>query len=171
VSEPPKLSLAAPCYNESEGITEVTEEWNAVLDGFPAPSEIVLCNDGSTDGTAAVLERLQGRFERLRVVSFDKNGGYGRALSAAIDATRGEFVATLDSDGQFDARDALALLRVLEERNLDCVTGFRRKKQDRLVRVLADRALNLIVRSLFRLRLRDTNCALKVARGEVLRGG
>ncbi|HZJ72570.1 MAG TPA: glycosyltransferase family 2 protein [Planctomycetota bacterium] len=165
-----RLSVAAPCYNEAESIEAVVARWDEVLAKAPLSSEIVLCNDGSTDGTAAVLERLQRRFPRLRVVSFEQNGGYGRALSAAIDATRGEHVVTIDSDGQFELADGLALLEELQRGGHDCVTGWRMGKKDNLFRVAMDRGLNLLVRALFGVRLRDTNCALKVARGEVLRG-
>ena len=61
----PWLSVAAPCYNEAEGIADVVAEWNAVLDTVPQATEIVLCNDGSTDGTAAVLAELTARYPRL----------------------------------------------------------------------------------------------------------
>src|SRR5262249_10896181 len=127
-----RLSVAAPCYNEEQAIGAVVAEWDAILAQIPRSSEIVLCNDGSTDGTAATLAALQQRFPRLRVVSFERNGGYGRALSAAIDATQGEYVITIDSDGQFDLRDAMGLLGELEDGDYDCVTGFRRGKQDSL---------------------------------------
>ena len=166
----PLLSVAAPCFNEAEGIESVVADWDAVLARVPEPTEIVLCNDGSTDGTAGVLERLLARFPRLRVVHNPTNGGYGRALWSAIAATRGEYVATIDSDGQFDLADAVDLLAALERDGLDAITGFRKAKEDSAVRVLADRGLNLIVRVMFRVRLRDTNCALKVVRGDVLRG-
>lgn len=165
-----RLSVAAPCFNEAESIESVVATWDGILSAAPLSSEIVLCNDGSTDGTAAVLERLGRRFPRLRVVSFEKNGGYGRALSAAIDATRGEHVVTIDSDGQFDLADALVLLAELQAGGFDCVTGVRLGKKDKLFRVAMDRGLNLLVRGMFGVRLRDTNCALKVAKGEVLRG-
>jgi glycosyltransferase involved in cell wall biosynthesis len=167
---PLRISVAAPCFNEAESIAGVVAEWDAVLALVPRGSEIVLCNDGSTDGTAAILEQLCAKYPRLRVVSFEKNGGYGRALSAAIDATRGEYVVTIDSDGQFDLRDAMGLLGELEDGDYDCVTGFRRAKHDSLFRVLADRGLNRLVRLMFGIKLRDTNCALKVAKGDVLRG-
>ena len=166
----PRLSVAAPCFNEEESIAAVVAEWDAILARIPRPTEIVLCNDGSTDGTAGILEALAPRYPRLRVVSFERNGGYGRALSAAIDATRGEYVATIDSDGQFDLADALDLLAELEGGGYDCVTGWRKGKKDSLFRVAADRGLNRLVRLMFGVPLRDTNCALKVARGEVLRG-
>jgi dolichol-phosphate mannosyltransferase len=130
----------------------------------------VLCNDGSTDDTASILEEVCRSHPRLRVVSFETNGGYGRALSAAIDASRGEFVATIDSDGQFDLANAFDLLSELESGGYDCVTGYRMGKKDNLFRVGMDRGLNLLVRTMFGVPLRDTNCALKVAKGEVLRG-
>lgn len=165
----PKLSVAAPCFNEAEGIEAVVAEWDAVLSGASEPSEIVLCNDGSTDDTGAVLDRLQARFPRLRVVHNAQNGGYGRALSCAIAATHGEYVVTIDSDGQFDLADAFRLLQMLEGERFDGVTGWRMGKKDSAVRVLADRGMNLIVRVLFGTRLRDTNCAIKVVKGDMLR--
>lgn len=166
----PWLSIAAPCFNEAEGIADVVAEWDAILAGVPEPTEIVLCNDGSTDGTADVLAALTARHPRLRVVTNATNGGYGRALSSAIAATRGTWVATIDSDGQFDVADAVTLAREVERSGEDGITGFRRGKKDSPLRVAADRCMNLLVRSMFGLRLRDTNCALKVVRGDVLRG-
>lgn len=167
---PPWLSVAAPCYNEADGIAGVVAEWDAVLAAVPQPSEIVLCNDGSTDGTADVLAGLTARYPRLRVVSNPTNGGYGRALASAIAATRGTYVATIDSDGQFDLADAVDLVRELERGGYDGVTGWRMGKKDSALRVFADRCMNRMVRAMFGIDLRDTNCALKVVRGEVLRG-
>jgi dolichol-phosphate mannosyltransferase len=166
----PWLSVAAPCYNEAEGIAAVVAEWDAVLAAAPQTTEIVLCNDGSTDGTAGVLAGITARYPRLKVVSNPTNGGYGRALASAIAATRGTYVATIDSDGQFDVADALALAREIERGGYDGVTGWRRGKKDSAFRVVADRCMNLMVRAMFGVRLRDTNCALKVVRGDVLRG-
>jgi glycosyltransferase involved in cell wall biosynthesis len=166
----PWLSVAAPCYNEAEGIAGVVAEWDAVLAAVPQPSEIVLCNDGSTDGTADVLAGLTARYPRLRVVNNPTNGGYGRALGSAFAATRGPYVATIDSDGQFDHADAADLVRERERGGYDGVTGWRMGKKDSALRVLADRCMNLMVRAMFRIDLRDTNCALKVVRGDVLRG-
>jgi glycosyltransferase involved in cell wall biosynthesis len=166
----PWLSVAAPCYNEADGIGGVVAEWDAVLAAVPQPSEIVVCNDGSTDGTADVLAGLTARYPRLRVVSNPTNGGYGRALASAIAATRGTYIATVDSDGQFDLADAVDLVRALERGGYDGVTGWRTGKKDSALRVFADRCMNLMVRAMFGIGLRDTNCALKVVRGDVLRG-
>ncbi len=166
----PRLSVAAPCYNEADGIEAVVTDWDAVLATVAQPTEIVLCNDGSTDGTAEVLDRLRSRFPRLRVVHNAINGGYGRALSSAIAATCGEYIVTIDSDGQFDLADAFGLLAELEQGGWDAVSGWRMGKKDSALRVLADRCMNLLVRALFGVRLRDTNCAIKVVKGDILRG-
>ena len=165
-----RLSIAAPCFNEAEGIAEVVKEWEGVLDGLPYESEIVICNDGSTDATGEILRSLEESGSRLRILELQTNSGYGRALSEAVNATRGDYVATIDSDGQFDLSDVTRLLAVAEEGDCDLVTGYREKKKDSLTRVLANRALNLLVRSMFGVRLEDSNCALKLARGEALRG-
>ena len=165
-----RLSVAAPCFNEAEGIAEVVKEWDGVLDGLPYESEIVICNDGSTDATGKILEDLGACYPRLRVVELEQNSGYGRALSSAVKATCGEYVATIDSDGQFDLADVRHLMAAAEEGDCELVTGYRHKKQDSALRVRANHALNLLVRLMFGLRLEDTNCALKLARGEILRG-
>ncbi len=161
--------MAAPVFNEAEGIERVVRHWRAVLDGAGIAAEIVLTDDGSTDATGETLARLAGEVEGLRVLTFRPNHGYGFALGRALEATRGAWVVTLDSDGQFDLADALPMLARCKAEGLDFVTGYRRAKRDSALRVAADRGLNLLVRGMFGLDLRDTNCALKVIRGEMAR--
>lgn len=174
MSEPSRarahVSVVAPCFDEAEGIEAVVREWDAVLSEQPYASEIVVCDDGSKDATPRVLGRLAAELPRLRVVRHEDNGGYGRALSAAIAASVGDVVVTIDSDGQFDLRDGISLVRHLEQGGYDCVTGRRRRKADSALRVAADRGLNRLVRTLFDVDLDDTNCALKAVRGDRLRG-
>jgi len=161
------LSVVAPVYNEAEGIEEVVRYWVKVLQPCEFTYEIVLANDGSTDATEDILGRLQTEFPFLRYVSYKPNRGYGYALGSAIQASSGQIVVTLDSDGQFDLADVHKLLQTYQ--NLDFVTGYRVKKADNLFRVLADRGVNLLVRSLFHVSLRDTNCAMKLIRGDLAR--
>lgn len=163
------LSVVAPVYNEAEGIEDVVRYWVQVLRQSELSSEIVLANDGSTDGTLEKLENLSKEIPFLRIVSYTPNRGYGYALKTAIQASQGKFVVTLDSDGQFDLVDFPKLWRMLQEKHLDFVTGYRMKKKDNPFRVLADRALNLIVRTLFSVPLRDTNCAMKLIKGDMAR--
>lgn len=167
--DPIRISVVAPCFDEAEAIEAVVRGWSALLAEQAYPSEIVICDDGSTDDTPEILARLASELPRLVVVTLRPNGGYGRALAAAIAASRGEVIVTLDSDGQFDLGDGLELVRRLERDGLDCVTGYRRRKADGALRVAADRGLNRMVRAMFGIDLRDTNCALKAVRGDRLR--
>lgn len=167
--EAPELSVVAPVYNEEEGIEQVVQYWVKVLQENAANAEIVLANDGSTDRTLEILQNLSQKIPFLKVVSYAPNRGYGYALKTAIQASHGRWIITLDSDGQFDLADFPSLLKLQNEKHLDFITGYRMKKKDNPFRVLADRSLNLIVRTMFSVSLRDTNCAMKLIRGDLAR--
>jgi glycosyltransferase involved in cell wall biosynthesis len=167
--EAPELSVVAPVYNEAEGIEQVVQYWVKVLQENGATAEIVLANDGSTDRTLEILQNLSHKIPFLKVASYNPNRGYGYALKTAIQASQGRWIITLDSDGQFDLADFSSLLKLQNEKQLDFITGYRMKKKDNPFRVLADRSLNLIVRTMFSVSLRDTNCAMKLIRGDLAR--
>jgi len=164
----PLLSLCAPAYNEAAGIAQVVMSWQETLERLGISAEIVITNDGSTDDTLEILRGLQQRYTNLVIVDQQPNAGYGRAMAAAIAQSRGQQVMTLDSDGQFDPSEYPRLVAKLSE-GFDVVTGYRLHKQDKPLRVVADRALNILVRLMFGLHLRDTNCALKLFKGDVAR--
>ncbi len=161
----PLISVVSPAFNEAETIADVVKEWIRVLDENGSGWEIVITDDGSTDGTGEILQELNE--PRLQVIRFERNHGYGHALSAAQAAASGQYHVTIDSDGQFDLKEFPALLEKLKKEGHDLVTGYRRKKGDTVIKVVGDRILNLIVRILFGLDLTDTNCALKVMKREV----
>jgi glycosyltransferase involved in cell wall biosynthesis len=162
------LSITAPAYNERENIEKMVTYWESVFARDGIQGEIVIGEDGSTDGTKDILRELQSQSANLVVVDHAVNRGYGYALSSAIARSSGDYVLTIDSDGQFDAGEYTLLLAEMDN-GYDVVTGYRRRKKDRILRVIADRVLNLIIRVLFRLPLRDTNCALKLLKGDVAR--
>lgn len=162
----PFLSITAPAYNERENIEQVITAWEGVFARDGIHGEIVIGDDGSTDGTKEILRALQARFDNLVVVDHPTNHGYGHALSSAMLKASGDYILTIDSDGQFDAGEYKLLLDEMSK-GYDVVTGYRTGKKDSVVRVLADRILNLMIRGLFRLRFRDTNCALKLFKRDV----
>ena len=164
------VSVVAPAYNEEENIESIIKYWHSVLEDNGVNGEIVIVNDGSKDRTGEMLNTLKEEFGELTVVNHEVNGGYGKALNSAISSSCGEYVVTIDSDGQFDLAEYSILLTKLQEEKLDLVTGFRIKKQDSFIKVFADRVLNLIIRIGFGLKLKDTNCALKVFKGDIIRG-
>lgn len=164
-----RLSIVAPVYNEEEIIEKVVRYWFDVLKKDGLSHEIVLGDGGSTDRTIAILEELGREYPKLKVVRAGNPGGYGFALFSAIYATSGDYVVMLDADGQFDLADYVLMLEKLEKDNLDVVTGYRIRKQDTFIRYFADRVLNVIVRMIFGLDQKDTNCALKVFKGDLIR--
>ena len=164
-----RISVASPVYNEADTIEKTVRGWVRFLDALDVPSEIILCNDGSRDGTGDILARLSAEFPNVRDVGEpDINRGYGYAISLAIRECRGDYIITIDSDGQFQLEDLAEIINSLGDGAPDGFAGYRVRKQDSFLRVAADRCLNLIVRMLFFVSMRDTNCALKMIRRELL---
>ena len=163
------LSVVAPAYNEQENIARVIHDWEKVLEECEYSTEIVIGNDGSTDKTKEILEQLMKEYSNLRAVHSRQNNGYGDALFKAVYASKGQYVVTIDSDGQFELSDYRLLLEECLKKKYDAVTGYRMGKKDTFLRVLADRALNIIVKVLFGLKFKDTNCALKICKGPLIR--
>jgi glycosyltransferase involved in cell wall biosynthesis len=161
-SETPLLSILAPAYNEGESIEKVILNWEDVISREGLEAEIIIVNDGSTDQTGEILDRLMGDFSNLNVITFSQNQGLGAALRDAIAHASGQYALTIDADGQFDLGDYKPLMKMLFDKNLDAVTGWREGKKDKLLLIAADRMLNMFVRVLFRVPFRDTNCALKI---------
>ena len=161
------LSVVMPAFNEQENIENTVLSCLGVLDGLGLRAEVVVADDGSTDNTGRILDDLAKGCPALKVIHRGRNGGYGAAMSEAIRHAKGRLVATIDSDGQFDPEDLPKLL--LEIRNgVDCVTGFRKAKQDSLARVIADKGHNHLVRIVTGMKFKDSQCAIKVYRREIL---
>ncbi len=163
------VSVVAPIYNEEEVIEEVVLYWFEVLEKYGLSYEVVLGDGGSTDRTLDILKEIQQKHPSLKVVDAPRPSGYGNALFTAIYAAKGKYIVMLDSDGQFDLADFTPMLDKLVEEKLDVVTGYRIRKQDTFMRYFADRVLNVIVRILFKIKQKDTNCALKVFKGDLIR--
>lgn len=165
-----KYSICMPAYNEERNIEKTVRDSFAAIRAAGSKGEVCVCNDASKDRTGEILAKLTGEFgDGLVVVTHaPKNEGYGRALSDAIRASSGEWVATIDSDGQFDISQLPELAAKISE-GIGFVAGYRERKKDSVVRVVADRGLNTLVRMMFGVRHRDTNCAFKLVRGDLLR--
>ncbi len=161
------LSIVMPAYNEEHNIEATVRRCREVLEAHGLAGEIIVANDGSTDGTGRVLDELVSEVQGLRVVTLPVNAGYGSAMKSAIRAAEGRYVVTIDSDGQFDLGDLPPMLEKIRE-GIVCVTGFRARKKDSLPKVMGDKAHRLMARTLCGLRYRDPQCALKVFDREIL---
>jgi hypothetical protein len=154
------LSLCLPCYNEAEVIEEVLFGACAVLPEFLDEFEIVVVDDGSTDGTAAVVERIARRNHCVRLVRHERNRGYGAAVATALRAAQGEWICFTDGDGQFNLLDLPQLL--VHAQNADVAVGYRHRRADNVVRRLNAYGWNWLIRCLVGLRVRDLDCAFKL---------
>lgn len=164
-----EVSIVMPAYNEENNIEKTVRECLSLLDREGIAGELVVANDGSQDGTLDILRRLSGEFSNLKVVDLGENVGYGGALMRAIEASRGRFVLTMDSDGQFDVGDLPRLLSEIKKNGYACVTGYRFRKRDTLPRVAANWGYNLLVRLLCGVSFKDSQCAMKIYEGDVIR--
>ncbi len=163
-----QVSIVMPAFNEEGNIEKTVRDCLEELRKDNIQGEVIVTNDGSKDGTLKILERMNEEFDNFRYVDLEENFGYGGAMKKAIDVSRGAYVVTNDSDGQFDIGDLPKLMEKIEE-GYDCVTGYRAKKKDTLPRVVANWGYNLLVRILCGIKFTDAQCALKIFRGDIIR--
>jgi len=156
------LSVVMPVYNEAAGVADVIADVIAhILDVVP-DSELVIVDDRSTDDTSSVLHRIAAGDARIHVLVNDVNRGHGRTTRRAIDASSGEWIFHLDSDGQVDVSE-FALLWARRFDN-DLVLGMRVTRHDPLHRLVLTRLTRAVVSLLARHRVRDANVPFKLIR-------
>lgn len=165
------LSLIIPLYNEEESLPPLFEAVHAALDPLPLSWELVLVDDGSRDGSLAVLKSLAERDpDHVRCVSFRRNFGQTAAIAAGIDHSVGDTVVLMDADLQNDPADIPLLLTKLDE-GYDVVSGWRKDRRDNyLSRTLPSNTANWLISAVTGVRLHDFGCTLKAYRREALSG-
>ena len=159
------LSVVLPCYNEEGNIERVVREAFAWFQEERVQGEVVVTNDGSTDGSGGILAALQREFPALTVVQHPTNSGYGAAMRSGCDAATGDVIVTVDSDRQFRVRDAGKLLPLLEQSVF--VAGYREKRADPLRRKMNAMLYGFLIRFYLGIHVRDVNCALKAFRRSI----
>jgi len=163
------ISLVIPVYNEEECLRGLHRECCAALQSLPYAWEILLVDDGSTDGSLACIKALAAEDPRVHYLSFDRNHGQSAAFAAGFAHAQGEIIVTLDADLQNDPRDIPRLLERYFQGDVDMVVGWRRKRHDTWIRRLASRIANGIRNALTGENVRDTGCSLKVLRADLAR--
>ena len=164
----PLLSVVIPCYNEEATIRRVIERvWTV-----PTPLEIVVVDDGSTDGTPGVLAGLER--EGLRIIRLPENRGKGAALAAGFAAARGDVLVVQDADLEYDPDDLLDLLDLIRRGLADVVYGSRFGGRPQRVHMfwhkVGNRCLTFLTNLLFNTTLTDMETGYKMFRREVIEG-
>ncbi|AMY10172.1 Undecaprenyl-phosphate 4-deoxy-4-formamido-L-arabinose transferase [Luteitalea pratensis] len=165
----PEISLVIPIYNEAPNIEALYGEITAALAQWGRTYEVLLIDDGSTDGSAALLASLPARDARFRIIRFRKNFGQTPAFSAGFAYARGQIIITSDGDLQNDPKDIPMLVARLEEGN-DIVCGWRKDRKDTLItRRIPSILANKLISRATGVDLHDYGCSLKAFRSEVVK--
>ncbi len=165
---PIDISAVIPVYNEEENLEALYDELHAVLSGMTPRYEIIFVDDGSSDGSVAVLRQLYERDARVRVVHFRRNFGQSAAFTAGFDHARGDLIVTLDADGQNDPADIPGLVAQLHEGNHDIVVGWRIDRHESFLRRLLSKSANTIINRVTGLRIHDRGCSLKLFKADLV---
>jgi glycosyltransferase involved in cell wall biosynthesis len=161
------ISVVIPVFNEVDNLVVLLDELEGVLSTHYARYEIVVVDDGSSDGTGELLRPLVGERPHLRAVFLRRNFGQTAAFDAGFRAASGDIIVTMDGDLQNDPADIPAMVRQLEE-GFDMIAGWRSKRQDAaLMRKLPSRVANWLIRKATQAPIHDLGCSLRVYRREV----
>ncbi|MCX7603283.1 MAG: glycosyltransferase family 2 protein [Bryobacteraceae bacterium] len=158
------ISAFFPAYNDAPSLPGLLRRAFEALDRATDDFEVIVVNDGSRDETAAVLERMRAELgPRLRIVTHERNRGYGGALRSGFAAATKELVFYTDGDGQYDPAEIHLLLEKWSP-DVGLVNGYKRWRQDPWHRVVIGHIYNRVARFLFRIRIRDIDCDFRLIR-------
>jgi glycosyltransferase involved in cell wall biosynthesis len=163
---PPSITAFFPAYNDAGTIASMVVTADRTLRALTDDYEVIVVNDGSPDHTGEVLADLQSRYPRLRVVTHEKNRGYGGALRSGFASASKELICYTDGDAQYDPREFRLLVKKLRD-DVDVVQGYKIQRNDPLHRIVIGRIYHTIVRTMFGLPIRDVDCDLRLIRRRV----
>ena len=152
------LSLVIPLKNEEGSLPLLMEAIAEALNGLGLTYEVIFVDDGSTDGSYAVLQRLHGQYTGIiRVVRFSRNYGKSAALSVGIEKAEGDVIITMDADLQDDPAAIPGMLKKLDK-GYDLVSGWKKKRHDSPVFTLPSKLWNMVTSLIVGVKLHDFNC-------------
>lgn len=161
-----EISVFFPAYNEEGNIERTVKDARKVLEKIAKKWEIIIVNDGSGDRTLDIVKRLEEKDKRIRIVNHRSNKGYGEALKSGFYGSKYEWIATTDSDGQFDFSEIRKLWDKTDK--ADVVIGYRINRQDPLVRKIFGLGWTLLANILLGINVRDVDCAFKLVNKKVI---
>jgi undecaprenyl-phosphate 4-deoxy-4-formamido-L-arabinose transferase len=163
----PDLSVVVTVFDEAGSVEELYRRTLAALEPGPRTFELIFVDDGSTDGTFAVLERLHEADPRVRGVRFKRNFGQHPAMHAGLSRARGDIVVTMDGDLQNEPEDIPKLVEAVEAGN-DVASGRRRSRKDSMGRSLPSRVINGMLRRFTGVAISDFGCAFNAYKRDVV---
>jgi len=160
------ISVFFPAHNEVDNIGILTEKTVLLLESMGLEYEVLIVNDGSTDGTRELTDELQARYPHVRAIHHEVNKGYGGAVWTGIHNAAKDLIFFTDGDGQFDINELREFYESMND--YDAVLGYRIKRQDPFHRLVFAKCWGQLIRVLFGFHLRDLDCAFKLFRRDLL---
>ena len=157
-----ELSVFFPAYNEEANIENTVSKARDVLERVADKWEILIINDGSTDKTSDIADKLSQEDRRIKVITHSRNCGYGGALKSGFAKARYSWVAFTDSDGQFDFSEIKKFIEKQKQTNADLVIGYYLRRQVPFFRKINTFLWESLVHLLFGLKVRDIDCGFKL---------
>jgi glycosyltransferase involved in cell wall biosynthesis len=160
------ISIVIPVYNEEKNLPLLTENIFPVMQNMGEEFEVIFVDDGSTDKSLAVMRDLRNTRSQIRIIRFERNCGQSAAFDCGFKAAKGDIIVTLDADLQNDPNDIPKMVEKLK--TCDMAYGWRRKRQDPLLKLLSSKIANYIRNKLTGEDIKDTGCSLKAYKKECL---
>lgn len=164
-----ELSVFLPAYNEESHVEKTTLKVKKVLEKIAGRWEIIIIDDGSTDKTGEIADRLGKKYRKIKVIHHQPNRGYGAALKSGLYSSKYPWISFIDIDGQFDFSEAPKLIEKQKETGADMVIGYYKKRKVPFYRKLNTFAWQFVVNMLFGLNVRDVDCGFKLINKKVLK--
>lgn len=161
------ISIFFPAFNDEGTIAGLVRNALDLLPTLTSDYQVLVINDGSTDGTAALIDELAATHPQVRAVHHDRNRGYGGALQTGFRESEKELVFYTDGDGQYDVRELTRLWPLMVE-GVAVVNGYKANRADGLARKIMGGTYNRLARLLFNLPVRDVDCDFRLIRKSVL---
>ncbi len=164
-----EISVVIPLFNEEESLLELHKWIVTVMEQYKFSYEVIFVDDGSTDKSWEVIESIKSEDPNIRGIKFQRNYGKSAALQKGFEATKGEFVVTLDGDLQDSPEEIPEMIRMIKEEGYDLVSGWKKKRYDPITKTIPTKLYNWAARRITGIHLHDFNCGLKAYRSVVVK--
>ena len=164
-----QISVVIPLFNEEESLTELMSWIVKVMNQNGYTYEVIMIDDGSSDGSWKVIESLKEKYNTVKGIKFRRNYGKSAGLNEGFMAAKGDVVITMDADLQDSPEEIPGLYRMITEDGFDLVSGWKKKRYDPLSKTIPTKLYNAVTRKLSGIRLHDFNCGLKAYRLDVVK--